>query len=388
MTRNIRNRSVAVVGGAGFLGSHLVDQLIDDRNCDVLVIDNLVTGRLEFIRRHLDSRKAKFEHCDITGSEAFIRGLFHQYHIAFVFNYSAWPYVPTSIERPNAVGMVNYMGAMQVINAAQEAGVEAILQVSSAEIYGAGGEYQRNWEAAIAKGMQPEKDYSGIVLEEEKLKMTEEFPVCPHSSYGVAKAAVDAAVQVRWREARTPCIALRQFNCVGPRETHPYIVPEIIRQISSQMGEMSGAEFMKRGGDIVKGVTVHLGNNSFRDFLYAGDQARIATELLERGQFGEVYNLGSETGIKMYDLAKLIGKLMGVGEVQVIQDISRVRPWEIWHLQSDNSKIRSVLATDSKYPYGSAHPSTSQLDCLVPLEEALKRTITYYRENNNKWCWE
>ncbi len=109
---------------------------------------------------------------------------------------------------------------------------------------------------------------------------------------------------------------------------------------------------------------VKLGNNSFRDFQYAGDAVRMAVELLEKGEFGEVYNMGSEEGIKMYDLAHLIGKLMGK-EITVEQDPTRVRPWEIWHLQSANDKLYSTIETRPQ----------------VTFEEALTRTINDYLQH-------
>src|SRR5262245_29557658 len=87
--RSVRNCSVAVTGGAGFLGSHLVDHLIEDRHCNVLVIDNLVAGRREFIHS-----KASFEHADITQSESFLLRLFKHYQVRFVFSYAAYPYIP------------------------------------------------------------------------------------------------------------------------------------------------------------------------------------------------------------------------------------------------------------------------------------------------------
>ena len=170
-------------------------------------------------------------------------------------------------------------------------------------------------------------------------------------------------VQVRWREAKTPCIALRQFNCVGERETHPYVIPEIISQLN-----ISPLHKMVKGAS----RTVKLGNNSFRDFLYAGDQARMAVELLEKGNFGEVYNLGSESGIKIYDLAQRIATVAGFGVIEVEVDDTRIRPWEIWHLQSDNTKIYSVI--DSR-------PEVS-------LDSALKRTVDYFNNHNQRWCWE
>lgn len=335
--RTIRNCNVAVVGGAGFLGSHLVDHLIDDRSCRVAVIDNLVAGRREFVHP-----KARLIHHDITGSEDFLRHVFRMGQIKFVLNYAAYPYVPDSYDRPLHVFAVNANGAMKVINAAQEAGcVEAILQVSSAEIYGDPGQVP-NYESKYVDAI------------------SEDAPCRPHSTYGCAKAAIDSWVQCRWWEAKTPCIALRQFNCVGERETHPYVIPEIISQLYR--------------GD---GTNIRLGNDSHRDFMYAGDAVRIAVELLERGQFGGVYNLGSEESIGIYDLARLIAKVNGNGTVKIEADPDRMRRWEIWHLQSDNSKVKSLYA-----------PLEDRMGGLVPLEESLRRTIQWFRDNGCKWPWE
>ena len=335
--RNISGTNVAIIGGAGFLGSHLVDYLIEEKGCQVLVIDNLESGRREFIHP-----KANFAYCDITQSEHYLLTLFKHHEIQYVFNYAACPYIPVSFERPLHVFNVNAFGALKVINAAHEAGCEGILQVSSAEIYGEGTRHSENDLEHLRSN-----------------KIDEHDDVCPHSSYGAAKAAIDAMVQVRWKEAQVPCIALRQFNCIGERETHPYIVPEIISQLS-------------KCDDTRSSAIVKLGNNSFRDFQYAGDAVCMAVELLEKGTFGEVYNMGSEEGVKMYDLAGMIGKVMGFEKVIVEQDPSRIRPYEIWHLQSDNTKLYNTITT---------RPT-------VTFQEALQRTVADFYSSGNKWCWE
>lgn len=303
------------------MGSHLVEHLIKDRGCSVLVLDNLITGQKRFVHP-----KAHFEWCDITQSEERMKKLFEAHKIEYVFNYAAEPYVPLSFSRPLHVFDTNARAALMVMNAAQEAGVKGILQISSAEIYGHGFPF----------------------------KLTEDSSVLPHSTYGASKAAVDYLVQVRSREAKTPAIALRQFNCVGERETHPYIIPEIIEQVHR---------------NVIEGkANVYLGNNSSRDFLYAGDAVRMAVELLESGTYGEVYNMGSEDVITMYDLAVFIGKLMGVA-VTVVESEDRKRPWEIWHLQSQNAKLYSMIVY---------RPKTT-------LAEALSKTIGWFRENGSKW---
>jgi len=312
----MKNKNVVVIGGAGFLGSHMVDYLAEDNN--VLVLDNLICGRRDFV-----NPKAKFIWCDITHSETSLVKIFKNHKTDYVFNYAAEPYVPSSYDRPLHTLDINTRGALMVINAAKDALVAGVLQVSSAEIYG---------------------DAQGMI--------DEEYPARPHSTYGATKLAIDTLVQTRWRESTCPVISLRQFNCLGERDVlHPYVVPEIYRQL--------------REGD-----TVCLGNNSYRDFIYAGDAVRIAVELLEKGRYGEVYNLGSETGIKIYDLARAIGVFMGK-DVIVEEDESRKRKWEIWHLQSDNSKIYGVVK---------ARPQVS-------LSEALKRTIEYYMQNEDKWAF-
>lgn len=314
-TPMIKNCKVAVVGGAGFLGSHLVDYLLRVRNCKVLVLDNLCVGKREWVPG------AEFIHCDITHSEHFLREVFEG--VKYVFNYAAWPYIPDSFKRPLHVFDVNATGAMYVINAAHEAGAR-VLQVSSAEIYGEG---------------------DGLI--------NESTPVRPHSTYGVAKAAVDNYVQARWKEDMVQAIALRQFNCIGERETHPYIVPEIITQL-------------------LQGEVVLLGNNSTRDFMYARDAVIAAVELLEHGAWGEVYNLGSQDCIKMYDLAARIAAITGL-RCTIKQDQRRVRPWEIWHLQADTTKIRGVCP----------HLRGPQ----VSLDEMLHRAVNW-RTEAGKWPWE
>lgn len=314
----MKDKNIAVIGGAGFLGSHLVDYLIEQEN-KVLVLDNLIAGRKDFV-----NPKADFIWFDITHSEALLRKLLEQYKIDYVFNYAAEPYVPESYDRPLHVFDVNARGALMVMNAAQEANVKGILQVSSAEIYG---------------------DCVG--------KIPETYPARPHSTYGAAKLAIDALVQTRFRESGCPVISLRQFNCLGKRDVlHPYVVPEIYKQLK-------------------KGSTVYLGNDSFRDFIYAGDAVRIAVELLEKGAYGQVYNLGSEVGIKIYDLAKKIGREMDIPEVTIALDEKRIRKWEIWHLQSDNSKIYQVVNSRPKYS----------------IDDSIRETIRYYQGCDVKWAF-
>lgn len=313
--REIRNCNVCVIGGAGFLGSHLVNHLIEDRECSVLVLDNLHSGLLKHVHPQATFKKFDIRHPDL---ESYL----HTYEVDYVFNYAAHPYIPECYTAPASFFSVNADGVLNLLCACADAGVKGILQVSSAEIYG-----------------------------ESKGRIAEDAHVIPHSTYGVSKMAADGLVQVRWREAQVPAIALRQFNCLGERETHEYVIPEIISQLHHS-------------------AIVRLGNNSVRDFIYAGDAVRMAVDLLEKGQFGEVYNLGSEQAIQIHQLATLIGGVMGKS-ITIETDAARVRPWEIWYLQSDNSKLYKVIERRPE----------------VDLVEALNRTVQYFHDNGNKWDW-
>lgn len=314
--REIKNSNVCVIGGAGFLGSHLVDYLIDERGCNVLVLDNLISGLTKHVHPEAD-----FVWFDIRDEEDELVRLLKFYNIEYVFNYAAEPYIPECFERPMHFFDINATSVLRVLNACQKAKIKAILQVSSAEIYG---------------------DMVG--------KIKESDPVEAHSTYGVSKLAADGLVQVRFREAGVPAIAMRQFNCYGERETHEYVIPEIIAQLH-------------------QGPHIKLGNNSFRDFQYATDAVKMAVNLLENGEFGEVYNMGSQEGVKIYELAEMVGELMGYDHITIDVDPEKVRPWEIWHLQSDNTKLYESI---------NARPEVSMM-------EGLKRTIDYFRNNGSKW---
>jgi UDP-glucose 4-epimerase len=319
--REIRGCPVAVIGGAGFLGSHLCEHLLTERGCRVVVIDNLSIGRMEHV--HPD---AVFEKYDITGSEEGLQRLFEKHRIRYALNYAAVPFVPSGFTRPLPTFEVTAAAVLKVLVACERAGVEGLLQVGSGEIYG-------NSHGSIGEDDVPE----------------------PHSTYGVSKLAADGLVRVRWKEAGTRAMVMRQFNCYGPQCTWPYVIPTIISQLA-------------------EGPVVFLGNNSRRDFQYCGDAVRMAVELLECGDWGGVYNMGSESSVLIFDLAQLIGKLMGHDEVRIEVDPARVRPKdvEIWHLCSDNAKLYGAIKR---------RPET-------PLEEGLRKTIDAYHRAGKRWAFQ
>ena len=181
MNKNIqiKNSSVLVTGGAGFIGSSLVRKL-EERKCAVTVLDNLIAGR----REHLQGTKAELVVGDIRNAEL-IRYLISKNSIEYVFHLAAEPYIPKGYVDPEVMFHVNTLGSINVFLQAHKAGVKKILHYSTSEVYGSA----------------------------RTLPMNEEHVTTPHSIYAVAKLAADRAAYILWREKKIPVIILRQFNC-------------------------------------------------------------------------------------------------------------------------------------------------------------------------------
>ncbi len=306
-----------VIGGAGFIGSHIVDKLLE-KGHEVVVMDNLVSGRREFV-----PEAAIFEWGDIRNPKDIARVMAKHDLFDRAINLAAQPYIPKCYDDPELFFETNANGTLNVLRACEQFGVARFLQYASAEEYGT---------------------QSG--------KIDENVAVRPQSTYGVSKVAADYLCQVRHHESGIEAIALRQFNCFGPRETHEYVIPEIISQLAES--------------PIGAAAEIKLGNvKAARDFLYVEDAAEYAIELLEKGRGGEIYNLGSEGCITIEELAHTIGRVMGYPEVKIGVNPAKYRPWDIERLQADNTKIHGVV---------SYRPQTT-------FALGLEKTIDYFRKH-------
>jgi len=312
---------VAVIGGAGFIGSHIVEELVKQGK-KVVVLDNFTSGSLKNI--DTTNKNIEFELVDIRDGVNVFASIFKEYDIEEVYHLAAEPYIPECYERPEEFFDVNAVGTMNVLLACKKAGVKKILYWSSSEVYGTG---------------------SG--------SMDESYPLNPQSTYAVSKLAGDRLAFTLHKEQGIPVVILRQFNVYGKRETHEYVIPEIISQLS-------------------KGDTLNLGNiEAKRDFIYAEDAAKMAVELMEKGEVGEVYNLGSGNTYSIREIALTIAEIMG-REPTIKIDESRLRPHDVNYLKSDNTKVYSIIK---------GRPQTS-------LKEGLKKTIDWFFENGGEWGWE
>jgi nucleoside-diphosphate-sugar epimerase len=254
-----------VTGGAGFIGSHVVDALLE-RGDEVRLLDNFATGD----RRNLIHCAADVEilEGDLRSFErvaAAVRGC------DTVFHQAALPSVPRSIQDPLTTSEVNVTGTLNLLLAARDAGVRRIVYASSSSVYGG--------------------------LAEERKR--EDHPVSPLSPYGVSKYAAEANCRAFWHVYGLETVALRYFNVFGPRQNpvseYAAVVPNFIS--ASLLGERA---------------TVHGDGRQSRDFTYVANVVRgNLLAAAAEGVAGEVFNVAMGESRSVLDLADGVSALAG-----------------------------------------------------------------------------
>jgi len=259
-------RRALVTGGAGFIGSHLVDALVG-AGSRVTVIDNLSTGHRTNLA-HLADR-IRFVEADIRDREKMLAAAAGA---DVVFHQAAVVSVPATVEDPVASADVNQMGTLRVLDAARRCGVKRVVLASSCAVYGDSPELPKHEDLAPA-------------------------PASPYAAQKLANE-VDAGLFFRLYGLETFC--LRYFNVYGPRQdpSSPY------------SGVIS--IFIKRAVSKAAPV-IHGDGSQYRDFVFVGDVVRA--NLLAAGApasaAGAVYNIGTGKTVRVDRLWELIGDLAG-----------------------------------------------------------------------------
>ncbi|MDQ0415872.1 UDP-glucose 4-epimerase [Croceifilum oryzae] len=236
---------VLVTGGAGFIGSHIVDQLISEGH-EVVVLDNLITGHEEQIHP-----KATFYRIDITHPE--VQQIFEEVRPDAVIHQAAQTHVPTSIEKPIYDANVNIMGVINLLEAAKDTGVRKFVYASSAAVYG----------------------------EPKYLPIDEHHPTHPISPYGVSKYTVEHYLDVYYRLFGVEYTALRYANVYGIRQ--------------DPRGEGGVVSIFTDKVLSKQPLTVFGDGEHTRDYIYVEDVAKANVQALSKGS-GEIINIG--TGVQ------------------------------------------------------------------------------------------
>lgn len=289
-----------VTGGAGFIGSTLVDALLA-RGDDVLVVDDLSAGGRDNLPAGVDPVELDIR--DTDGLVAVAR----EFRPDAVYHLAAQIDVRTSMADPLHDASVNVLGTLSVLLAARESGAGAVVVCSTGgAIYGDGA----------------------------PLPTTEDEPPDPASPYGLSKLAAERYTRFFVRTHGLPALVLRFANVYGPRQ-HP----------SGGAGVVSLFCDRARAG---RHPTVFGDGRQTRDFLYVGDVARAAIAAADRllaGELaGEVLNVGTGTESTITELAATIGRIAGLDPDDFAPRHEPARPGELRRSCLDPSRGLAALA--------------------------------------------
>lgn len=275
-----------VTGGAGFIGSHLVDGLLE-RGFEVHVIDNYAGGKRED-RLNPKATYHELDICEFEKIAPIIAGA------TYVFHEAALPRVQFSIEHPIETFAVNVNGTVNVLKAAHEGGVKRVVYAASSSAYG----------------------------DQDRLPLSEDMPAQPKSPYGLQKHMGELTCRV-WSEVyRLPTVSLRYFNVYGPRFDPDGAYALVIGKFLKQR---TAGEPMTITGD----------GTQTRDFTHVRDIVRanlLAAESATVGK-GEVINIGAGRNVSINDLAAMLG-----GEAVHVEP--RLEPHDTL---ADNRKAKELL---------------------------------------------
>jgi UDP-glucose 4-epimerase len=288
----MQNRKrVIVTGGAGFIGSHIVQVLIE-REWEVIILDNLSSGKLKNIEPFLNKSSVKFIEGSVT-NPILLRDIFGG--VDYVFHQAAIPSVPKSIENPISSHDTNVTGTLNVLIAARDNKIKKVVFASSSSIYG---------DSPV---MKKQEDMIGN----------------PQSPYAASKFAAECYCNVFTRVYGLPTVCLRYFNVYGPNQDpnseYAAVIPSFIQKI------LEGKPPVIFGDGLQS-----------RDFIFVRDIARANLLAVESGAVG-VFNIGTGVSVSLNSLSELMIKIIGTN-VEVKHE--NPRPGDIRHSLADIFKAQ------------------------------------------------
>lgn len=316
----LNNKKIVITGGAGFIGSTLTHALAKvDLNNEVVVIDNLSTGRIENIQDLIDNKKIEFFKNSITDLvllQKTFRG------VDFVFHQAAVASVPKSVEDPITTHNVNVTGTLNVLLAARDNDVKKVVFSSSCAVY----------------GNPPEN----------QLPLKETTPPHPLSPYAASKLMGEYYCNVFSEVYDLSTVCLRYFNVYGPRQDpngeYAAVIPKFINRVK---------------GD--KPLIIYGDGKQTRDFVFVDDVVNANILLAEKEETSsKIFNVASGNDISINDLSESIIEMdNGFGKnIEILYE--DFQPGDVRYSSADISKIKMM---------------GFKPECR--LEDGLKKTIGY-----------
>ena len=299
--------SILVLGGAGYIGSHAVYQLID-KGYNVVVVDNLQTGHQEAIHPN-----AKFYQGDIR-NKGFLQSVFQNEEIEAVIHFAANSLVGESMEKPLVYFSNNVYGTQIVLEVMKENNVQQIVFSSSAAVYG----------------------------EQQVMPITETMTTNPTNTYGETKLIMEKMMKWCDKAYGLKYVALRYFNVAGARKTakigedhtpETHLVP-LILQVA--LGQRDKITIFGEDYDTADGTCI-------RDYIHVEDLIAahiLALEYLRRGGESDIFNLGSSKG---YSVKEMVDAARQVTNHSIPSTIGERRAGDPSTLIASSAKASRVL---------------------------------------------
>ena len=305
----MNTHSIAVVtGGAGFIGSHMVDLLME-QGFEVRVIDNMVGGRPENLAAHRRNNRLHVSETDVRdlpSNDSIFSGARYVFHFAGIGD------IVPSVERPVDYMSTNVLGTVRTLEAARHAGVHKFVYAASSSCY-------------------------GIATE---LPTTEHAPIAPEYPYALSKYQGEEAVLHWGRLYNLPVVSIRIFNAYGPRS-----------RTSGAYGAVFGVFLAQKLAK--KPFTVVGDGTQTRDFVFVTDLARAFFQAGESRRHQEIYNVGAGRPQSVNRLVELLG-----GEVSHLPK----RPGEPDCTWADITKIHADLDWEPRVSFEDG--VATMVDCI------------------------
>jgi NAD dependent epimerase/dehydratase len=319
----LKNKKVLVTGADGFIGSHLVERLLDE-GCQVkaFVYYNSFNswGWLDTFPKEKLSQLEIFAG-DIRDPNG-VRTAMQDVRV--VFHLAALIAIPFSYHSPDSYIDTNVKGTLNIVQAAKDLGIERVLVTSTSEVYGTA----------------------------QYIPIDEKHPRQPQSPYSASKIGADCIAESFYRSFSTPITIVRPFNTFGPRQSARAVIPTIITQL-------------------LNGITeIKLGDTTpTRDLLFVKDTADGFVAIAKCDELiGHDCNIATNSEISVGDLAqKLINQINPGANIQ--QDKVRLRPAksEVFRLYGSNEKILQFTGWATKHT----------------LDQGLQQTVEWFRKKEN-----
>jgi UDP-glucose 4-epimerase len=284
-----------VTGGAGFIGSHIVEALVE-RGERVRVLDNFSTGKLDNLRNAARNSVEIIEG-DVLDLDTVRQAMDG---VSYVLHQAAIVGVHQSMADPLATHSVNVTGTLNVLTAAYEIGVKRVVFASSCAVYG----------------------------DNDALPLQETAPPRPLSPYAASKLAGEAYCQTFFPAYHLPTVCLRYFNVFGPRQQpngdYAAVIPKFIERMKAGLPP-----------------TIYGDGKQTRDFIHVSDVVRANLLACEhQGAVGQIFNVALGQPVSLLTLVSMLNSLRGT---PLSPQFEPVRPGDIRHSAGDSRQIATRL---------------------------------------------